>query len=152
MPDVLKWALDHKSYWLEPIDQHLEPSKRASSEVRPNLRRFNPGGGGALAPRRRIVGVSRTMWQDLSNDPEQLPRFADTLRLFSRRLGWEFGAFCAWVAVEAELVAGTMVIVDVGRSHRPVSCAVARQLLDLGLVVRLSEDAVLEGWEEIECA
>lgn len=59
------------------------------------------------------------MWQDSSNDPEQLPRFADTLRLFSRRLGWEFGAFCAWVAVEAELVAGAMVIVDVGRSHRP---------------------------------
>lgn len=77
----------------------------------------------------------QAMWPYLSERPDRLRRFADMMRLFSRRPGIE-----AHHVVKGypwgDLPHGATVV-DVGGSHGVVACAIAREFPSLNFVVQV---------------
>lgn len=81
------------------------------------------------------------IWPYLSENQDRLQRFADMMRLFSRRPGLEPHHVVhgyPW----GELPVGATVV-DVGGSHGAISCAIAREFPHLSFVVQVNSCCII---------
>lgn len=94
-----------------------------------------PGSGDPAETGFALAHGGEGVWAYLSDRPERLRRFADMMRLFSRRPGLE-----AYHVVDGypwgDLPRGATVV-DVGGSHGVFACAIAREFPSLSFVVQV---------------